>query len=177
MQQYDWLEKYLNVESYSVYITPYFLLFLHWQQRPSPGESSTLTDHKRWAISSQRDLAQWKYVCSGKEQAGKFLSLSLGSTAAAAQDSTQASQLEFTWHHKAPHYQLFVLPNLLKLVELGINFIPCENMQLFCALFHKQVDGWKTPLFLHQTSNLPINSLLVLKVLEKQMDEKSVVWT
>ena len=43
------------------------------------------------------------YVCSGKEQAGKFLSL--GSTAApAAQDSTQASQLEFTWHRKAPHY-------------------------------------------------------------------------
>ena len=103
-------------------------------------------------------------------------SLSLGSTAA-AQDSTQASQLEFTWHHKAPHYQLFVLPILLKLVELGINFIPCENMQLFCALFHKQVDGWKTPLFLHQTSNLPINSLFVLKVLEKQMDEKSLVWT
>ena len=30
---------------------------------------------------------------------------SLGSTAApAAQDSTQASQLEFTWHRKAPHY-------------------------------------------------------------------------
>ena len=44
-------------------------------------------------------------------------SLSLGSTAA-AQDSTQASQLEFTWHHKAPHYQLFVLPILFKLVFL-----------------------------------------------------------
>ena len=155
MQQYDWLEKYLNVESYSVYITPYFLLFLHWQQRPSPGESSTLTDHKRWAISSQRDyLAQWKYVCicSGKEQAGKFLSL--GSTAApAAQDSTQASQLEFTWHRKAPHYQLFVLPILFKLVEVGINF-PCVNMQLFCAiaLFHKQDDFFSTIRVIYQST-------------------------
>ena len=58
------------------------------------------------------------YVCMQWEGAGRKISLSLGSTAAAAQDSTQASQLEFTWHHKAPHYQLFVLPILFKLVFL-----------------------------------------------------------
>ena len=92
------------------------------------------------------------YVCSGKEQAGKFLSL--GSTAApAAQDSTQASQLEFTWHRKAPHYQLFVLPILFKLVEVGINF-PCVNMQLFCAiaLFHKQDDFFSTIRVIYQST-------------------------
>ena len=79
---------------------------------------------------------------------------SLGSTAApGAQDSTQASQLEFTWHRKAPHYQLFVLPILFKLVEVGINF-PCVNMQLFCAiaLFHKQDDFFSTIRVIYQST-------------------------
>ena len=71
------------------------MLFLHWQQRPSPGESSTLTDQKRWAISSQGSLE----VCTA---VGRQENFSLGS---AAQDSIQAPQLEeFTWHRKAPHY-------------------------------------------------------------------------
>ena len=111
------------------------------------------------------------YVCMQWEGAGRKISLSLSwlYCCCPGQHSGFSAGI-----YLAPQSSTLLAICSSNFIQVGI---PYENMQLFCALFHKQVDGWETPLFLHQTSNLPINSLFVLKVLEKQMDEKSVVWT